>query len=105
MSARTPSSSSCSRPLAKSVRMKRVSHATSCGEVGEALLGDRVAVERDQRPGGAEALGEQARVAAAAERAVDDDVARARVRELEDLVRQDGDVLGGHVKKADQVAR
>ena len=49
------------------------------GELGEALLGDRVAVDRDQRAGRADAVGDEARVAAAAERAVDRDLAGLRV--------------------------
>ena len=50
-----PSSISCCRPLTKSARMKRVSHGDLGGELGERGLGGRVAVDRDQRPGRADA--------------------------------------------------
>ena len=45
----------------------------------------------------AEALGHQARVTAGAEGAVDRDLARARVEELQQLGGQDGDVVEGHL--------
>ena len=60
--------------------MKRVWHGDLGGQLGEALLGDRVAVDPDQRPAGADPLGDQARVAAAADRAVDRGLARAAGR-------------------------
>ena len=69
--ARRPPRSAAARPVTKSARMKRVSHATSAASCGERGLGGRVAVDRDQRSGRAEALGDEPRVAGAAERAVD----------------------------------
>ena len=70
-----PSASRRSRTSAKSPGSKLEALGSSRLELGEALGGDRVAVDRDQRPGRADALGDQAGVAAAAERAVDDEVA------------------------------
>ena len=75
------------------------------GELGERVLGERVAVDRDQRPGGAEPLGDQPRVAAAAERAVDGDLARLRVQRLDQLAGEDRDVRLGHVKQDGQGTR
>jgi hypothetical protein len=75
------------------------------GERGERLLRERVAVDPDQRPRRADALGDQAGVAAGAERAVDHDVAGARVERVDQLARQHGDVGLGHVKQDGQVAR
>ena len=80
------------RPSAKSARMKRVAHGDLGGQLGEVLLGDRVAVDRDQRARGADPLGDQARVAAGAEGAVDRDLARLRVQRLDQLPGEDGDV-------------
>ena len=79
--------------------MKRVRQATLGRELGEALLGRGVAVDGDELAAGPEALGDQARVAAAAERAVDGDLARLRVEELDELAGQDRDVRGGHVNQ------
>ena len=45
----TPSSARIRRPCSKSARMKRVGHGDLGGELGERLLGERVAVDRDQR--------------------------------------------------------
>ena len=75
------------------------------GELGERLLGERVAVDRDQRPGGADAVGDEARVAGAAERAVDRDLAGLRVERLDQLPGEDGDVRAGHVKQDGQEMR
>ena len=85
--------------------MKRVSHATSAASSANARLGGRVAVDRDQRPGRAEALGDQPRVTAAAERAVDGDLARLRVQRLDQLAGEDRNVRLGHVKKCGQGTR
>ena len=54
-------------------------------------------------PVGAEAVGDQARVAARAERAVDGDLARLRVERLDQLAGEDRDVGLGHVKQDGQV--
>jgi hypothetical protein len=75
------------------------------GQLGEAVLGDRVAVDADQRARRADAVGDQARVTPAADRAVDGDVAGARVQRLDQLAREDGHVQGGHVKKDGQGSR
>ena len=75
------------------------------GQLREALLGDRVAIEADEEALGPQALGDQPRVTGAADGAVDGHVARTRVEQLEHLVREDGLVRCGHVKQSDQVAR
>jgi hypothetical protein len=75
------------------------------GELGEGLLGERVAVDRDQRPGGADAVRDQAGVARRAERAVDCDLARLRVQRLDELPGEDGDVRAWHVKQDGQGMR
>ena len=75
------------------------------GELGERLLGERVAVDRDQRAGGPEAVGDQPRVAGGAERAVDGDLPGLRVERFDQLTRQDGDVGARHVKKDGQGMR
>jgi hypothetical protein len=71
----------------------------------EALLGRGVAVDRDQRAGGAEPVGDAPRVAAGAERRVDRHVPRAWREKLERLVSQDGDVRRGHLSQHRQDAR
>ena len=85
--------------------MKRVRHATSAASSANALLGERVAVDADQQAGRAEAVGDQARVAAGAERAVDGDLARLRVERLDQLAGQDRDVRARHVKQDGQRMR
>ena len=61
-------------------------------KLNEPLLGKRVAVDRDQRAGRAQALRHQARVAAAAEGAVHRGRTRGEVEQLGQLVREHGDV-------------
>ena len=85
--------------------MKRVSHGTSAASSANALLGQRVAVDRDQRPGRAEPVGDQPRVTGGAERAVDRDLTRPGVERLDQLARQDRDVGAGHVKQDGQGMR
>ena len=85
--------------------MKRVSHATSAASCGERGRRGRVAVDRDQRAGRPEPLGDQPRVAGAAERAVDGDLARSRVQRLDQLAGENRDVRLGHVKKDGQGTR
>ena len=86
--------------------MKRVSHATSCGELRRtrrSAVGSRsIAISV---PVGPEPLGDEARVPAAAERAVDGDLARPRVQRLDQLAGEDRDVRLGHVKKDGQGTR
>ena len=72
------------------------------GQLGEGLLGQRVAVDADEQPGGAEALGDEAAVTARPDRAVDGDLARLRVQRLDQLPGEDGDVRAWHVKQAGQ---
>ncbi len=74
------------------------------GELGERLLRERVAVDRDQHARRAEPVGDQAGVAGGAEGAVDRDLARLRVQRLDELPREDGDVRG-HVKQDGQGMR
>ena len=85
--------------------MNRVRARELGGELGEALGGDRVAVDRDERAGGADPLAEQARVAARAERAVDDDLTGLRVEQLDRLAGQHRHVRNGHVKQCCQGMR
>ena len=85
--------------------MKRVSHGDLGGELVERGLGGRVAVDRDQRSGRADALGDEARVTGAAERAVDGDHAGARVKRLDQLTGEDRNVRLRHVKKCGQGTR
>ena len=75
------------------------------GELGERLLGERVAVDADQQPGGSEPVGDEPRVAGGAERAVDRDLAGLRVERLDQLAGEDRDVGLGHVKQDGQVMR
>ncbi len=82
-----------------------MAHGDLGGELGERLLGQRVAVDRDQRAGRAEAVGDEARVAAGAERAVDRDLAGLRVERLDQLRGQDRDVDAWHVKQDGQERR
>ena len=105
MSACTPSSRSCSRPSTNDARMKRVAQAQLLRELGEALGGDRVAVDRDERAGRADPLAEQARVAARAERAVHDGLTGLRVEQLDRLAGQHRHVGNGHVKQCCQGMR
>src|SRR4051794_33303727 len=69
------------------------------GELEEAVAGDGVAVDRDERPRRPEPLGDEPGVAAGAEGAVHDDVPRPRACEVDELAGQDGDVQHGHVKQ------
>ena len=85
--------------------MKRVAHGDLGRELGEALGGDRVAVDRDQRAGRADAPGEQARVAAGAERAVDDDLTGPRVEQLDRLAGEHRHVRNRHLKQCGQGMR
>ena len=97
MSGRTPSAASSASAPSKSPRTKRVSHGASCGELLEALRGRRVTVDAISEPVGADPLGEQARVAAGPEGAVDDGLARPRAGLADDLRGEDWYVLGRHV--------
>ena len=67
------------------------------GEVREPLLGLRVAVDADELAAGAEPVGDEAGVAARAERAVDRGLARGGVERLDQLAGEDGDVQSWHV--------
>ena len=78
---------------------------SSALELGEALGGDRVAIDRDQRAGRADPIGQQARVTARAEGAVDDGLTGLRVEQLDRLAGQDRHVRNGHVKQCCQGVR
>ena len=67
------------------------------GELVEARGGGRIAVDADQLALGPEPVGDQARVPAAAERAVDDRLTGARIEQIDQLGGKDWDVIGGHV--------
>jgi hypothetical protein len=77
--------------------------AGAAGQIGRelppALLRGRVAVDRDQLAIRTETLGDQARVAAAAEGAVDEGLARPRVEHVDQLLGEDRFVFGGHITK------
>ena len=75
------------------------------GKRGESLLGDRVAVDPDQRPRGPQPVGDQASMATAADGAVDAHLARLRVDEVDQLAGEDRDVRLGHVKQCGQEMR
>jgi hypothetical protein len=62
------------------------------GQMLEALFGKRVPIDRHERARGAEALGEQPRVAAVTERAVDRRLTGLRVQQLQQLGGKDGRV-------------
>ena len=85
--------------------MKRVSQGTSAASSAKrsSAIGSRSM--RDQRPRRAQAVGDEARVAAAAERAVDGDLARLRVQRFDQLAGEHRDVGLGHVKKDGQGTR
>ena len=68
------------------------------GQLGEALLGDRVAVDADQRAGRPEPFGEEPGMPTAAEGAVDGDLARPRIDEVDQLTGEHRGVRRGHVK-------
>ena len=75
------------------------------GQLGERLLRERVAVDRDQRAGRADPVRDEAGVAGRAEGAVDGDLARLGVQRLDELPGEDGDVRAGHVKQDGQEMR
>ena len=101
-----PSSISCCQAAdevgADEARLARDLGARAAAKVG---LGGRVAVDRDQRSGRADALRDEAGVTAAAQRAVDGDLAGARVKRLDQLTGENRDVRLGHVKKCGQGTR
>ena len=100
-----PSSASVRRPVLE-VGADEAGRARDLGgEGGERLLGERVAIDPDQRPGGADPLGDQPRVAAGAEGAVDRDLPGLRVERLDQLPGEDGDVRAWHVKQDGQEMR
>ena len=74
-------------------------------EVGEALGGRGVAVDRDEGAARPDAIGQQAGVAARAERAVDDDLAGLRIEQLDRLAGEHRHVRNGHVKQCGQGVR
>ena len=69
------------------------------GEFPPALFRGGIAIDGDQLAVRAEPLGNQAGVAAAAEGAVDEGLARARVEQVDELLGEDGFVILGHVRK------
>ena len=72
------------------------------GELGEPLLGERVAIDPDQRAAGPIRSAIRPRVAAAADRAVDRDLPRPRVEQLDQLAGEHRDMRRGHVKQCRQ---
>ena len=98
-SGRTPSPRRPSRAATKSARRKRARDGDVGGELAPALLGGRIAVDGDQLALGADALGDQAGVAAAAEGAVDEGLPRAGVEDVDQLGGENGLVfLWAHTK-------
>jgi hypothetical protein len=71
-------------------------------QLGEALGGDRVAVDRDERARGADPAAEQPRVTARAERAVHDRLAGLRIEQLDRLAGEHRHVRNGHLKQCGQ---
>ena len=71
-------------------------------QLGEPLLGHRVAVDPDQHSRRADPVGDQPGVAAAAERAVHGDLTRARIEQVDQLAGEHRDVRLGHVKQCRQ---
>ena len=105
MSARTPSSSSARQAGGEVGADEAGAAGRLGGELGERLLGERVAVDADQQPGRPEPARDEARVARRAERAVDRDLAGLRIERLDQLAGEDRDVGLGHVKQDGQVMR
>ncbi len=105
MSAFRPSSARVRRPCSKSARMKRVAHGTSAASSAKARSASRIAVDRDQRAGRAEPVGDEACVPGGAERAVDRDLAGLGVERFDELTRQDRNVCAWHVKQDGQGMR
>ena len=105
MSAFTPSSASRRSPCSKSARMKRVSQGTSAASSANAFSASGSRSIAISVPVGAEAVGDQPRVAGGAERAVDRDLPAAGVERLDELARQDRDVRAWHVKQDGQEMR
>ena len=90
---------SARQPVDERRAQNRVLQVDLGRELGEALLGDRVAVDPDQRAGRAEPVGDQARVAAATNRAVDGDLARLRVEDVDQLTGEDRNGAGRSVEE------
>ena len=76
--------------------MKRVRQGASAAKRSKRSLRLGVAVDRDEQPVRPEALGDEPRVPAGAERRVDGRLARLRVQQLEQLIGEYGYVLGRH---------
>ena len=76
--------------------MKRVRHDTSPASASKRSRAPGSRSIAISRPSGPEPLGDEARVTAGAERAVDGDVARLGIGQLQQLGGEDGNVLGRH---------
>ena len=100
-----PSSRSVRRPSSKSARRKRVAHETSAASSAKASSASGSRSIAISVPGGPDPVGDEARVAAAAQRAVDRDLARLRVQRLDQLAGEDRDVRAWHVKQDGQEMR
>ena len=86
------------------MRRKRVSQATSRASSAKCSSASGSRSMQIERPRRADPVGDQARVAARAEGAVDHGLARRGRRELDQLAGQDGYVRARHVKKDCQAA-
>ena len=85
--------------------MKRVSQATSAASSANAFSASGSRSMAISVPAGPEPVGDQARMAGRAERAVDGDLPGLGVERLDELARQDRDVYAGHVKQDGQEMR
>ena len=105
MSASTPSAASVLRPSTNDARMKRVVAPTSAASSAKrsAAAGSRsIAMSVPVAP---MRLGEQAGVAARAERAVDHDLTGLRVEQLDRLAGEHRHVRNRHLKQCGQGVR
>ena len=87
---------------ADEARVRTATSAASSANASSASGSRSIAISV---PGGAEPVGDEPRVAAGAERAVDRDLARLRVERLDQLAGEDRDVRAGHVKQDGQGMR
>ena len=85
--------------------MKRVRQATSAASSAKRSSATGSRSIGDEQSVGAEPVGHQARVPAAAERAVDRDLPGARIEQVDQLAGENRDVGGGHVNQDGQRRR
>jgi hypothetical protein len=69
------------------------------GELAPALLGGGISIHGDQLPVGADPLGDQKGMAAAAEGAIHEGLPRAGIEDIDQLCGENGLMFGGHIGK------